>query len=151
MSNRSVQKQVLERLQADGEKALKKGSELLDSLEVKHQDKIMKSFYDMISNIKGVLYTCLFDEEITQDLYGSLNVSAAVRACYRAVIGMMLTDRPQLRFMTKEDRVEGEKNEDLSDILMLLLIEVLQDTIDELTPKSESAQDICNRATKNSN
>ena len=60
MSDRSVQKQVLERLQADGEKALKKGSELLDSLEVKHQDKIMKSFYDMISNIKGVLYfsTC---------------------------------------------------------------------------------------------
>lgn len=129
MSDLSVQRQVLERFQADGEKALKKGSELLDSLEVKHQDKIMKSFYDMISNIKGVLCTCLHDEESPQHLLESLNVSAAVRACYRAVIGMILTDRPQLRFMTKEDRVEGEKNEDLSDILMLLLIEVLQDSI----------------------
>jgi hypothetical protein len=144
MSDLSVHKQVLERFQADGEKALKKGSELLDSLEVKRQDKIMKSFYDMISNIKGVLCTCLFDEEITQDLFGSLNVSAAVRVCYRAVIGMMLTDRPQLRFMTKEDRVEGEKNEDLYDTLLLLLIEVLWDTLDELTPKSESAQDNSN-------
>jgi hypothetical protein len=144
MSDLSVHKQVLERFQADGEKALKKGSELLDSLEVKRQDKIMKSFYDMISNIKGVLCTCLFDEEITQDLFGSLNVSAAVRVCYRAVIGMMLTDRPQLRFMTKEDRVEGEKNEDLYDTLLLLLIEVLRDTLDELTPKSESAQDNSN-------
>ena len=145
MSNRNVQEQVLKQFEEDREKAFKKAREILESIEIKPSENLMQEFADMLLRLKEKLCKCL--EECPQGLVDNLSGFGVVRAFYVIIEEMTLMELQKVEKVKKKK----EDNDYIREILIMTMIETVQDTIDELTPKSESAQDICNRATKNSN
>jgi hypothetical protein len=132
MSNRNVQEQVLKQFEEDREKAFKKARERLESIEIKPSENLMQEFADMLLRLKEKLCKCL--EECPQGLVDNLSGFGVVRAFYLILEEMALME------LQKVERVKKKKedNDYIREILIMTMIETVQDTIDELTPKSES-------------
>ena len=132
MSNRNVQEQVLKQFEEDREKAFKKAREILESIEIKPSENLMQEFADMLLRLKEKLCKCL--EECPQGLVDNLSGFGVVRAFYVIIEEMTLMELQKVEKVKKKK----EDNDCIREILIMTMIETVQDTIDELTPKSES-------------
>ena len=132
MSNRNVQEQVLKQFEEDREKAFKKALEILESIEIKPSENLMQEFADMLLRLKEKLCKCL--EECPQGLVDNLSGFGVVRAFYVILEEMTLMELQKVEKVKKKK----EDNDCIREILIMTMIETVQDTIDELTPKSES-------------
>lgn len=132
MSNRSVQEQVLKQFEEDREKAFKKAREILESIEIKPSENLMQEFADMLLRLKEKLCKCL--EECPQGLVDNLSGFGVVRAFYVIIEEMTLMELQKVEKVKKKK----EDNDCIREILIMTMIETVRDTLDELTPKSES-------------
>lgn len=132
MSNRNVQEQVLKQFEEDREKAFKKAREILESIEIKPSENLMQEFADMLLRLKEKLCKCL--EECPQGLVDNLSGFGVVRAFYVIIEEMALMELQKVEKVKKKK----EDNDCIREILIMTMIETVRDTLDELTPKSES-------------